>query len=144
LETAREDNGIEALTVDFEALMRQDTLGASPAATSAGRSYIPFVAEGRVIATASIRKDDKGFSISALGNDQISKDLQVVRAATQNTGVISVYEVPNLNALIYEVNQDGKTVYFTEYRNLFSLQEGTSWGRIAPILQKDAIAFQQK
>lgn len=143
LKRAEEEGQLDVLHIDFDQLLAGDSSNVLQTATDAGSSYVPFVADGKVIAVANIRKQDKGFSIGMLGNNKISKDLQQIREIMGTTSGIKIYQVPNINAIVYEAGQEGKLLYFTDYRGQFTLTAPTSWERISSVLLKDALTFQR-
>lgn len=131
--------------LQWDALLKADSSasfatlsGSDPAA------IVPLINGNEVVTVVGIRQDKQAYSIATLGDKQLSSDLDLVsRASGKTTDNIKIYEIPNLQAMIYEVMLDSaKAMYFTSYNN--SLRQGMEASRLLPMLRANAETFEKQ
>jgi hypothetical protein len=74
----------------------------------------PFSDKRSIVAVAEVAKVEKGWKITALGNAVITSNLNMLNKVLQGIEGknIAIFEVPNLNILIYQVKENEKNVYY--------------------------------
>lgn len=131
--------------LQWDALLKADS--SASFATLAGNdpaAIVPLINGNEVVTVVGIRQDKQAYSIATLGDKQLSSDLDLVsRASGKTTDNIKIYEIPNLQAMIYEVMLDSaKAMYFTSYNN--SIRQGMEASRLLPMLRANAETFEKQ
>lgn len=144
LERSKPESPILVFDVNFEKLLRADSATLATVAEDNKKSQTPLVDNARVVTVISTSKNEKGWQLDEITNNVASSDLTEIRGQFNNMNVpISVFEVPNINATIYEVNADGRKLYYTKY-NGGSLKQPLSEDEIFKQIRNDAQIFQRQ
>lgn len=129
--------------LDWNALLKADST-ATPENMAAHGSVtiVPLINKDEVITVVSLMEDNGQFGIGGLGDKQISNELDMVRRA-DSLGMqseVSIYEVPNLQALVYSVK--GSNMYYTSYNNN-SIRQGIIGPELVKLLKAEAMNFER-
>ncbi len=104
-------------------------------------TIVPLASDDNIVTVVSLMHEGDQYTIGALGDKQLSSELDMVRKA-EPKGMIQIYEVPNLNAVIYSVESDSTTHYYTSYNNN-SLRQAIDSRTIIGVLKADAARFEK-
>ena len=104
-------------------------------------TIVPLASDDNIVTVVSLMHEGDQYTIGALGDKQLSSELDMVRKA-EPKGMIQIYEVPNLNAVIYSVESDSTTHYYTSYNNN-SLRQAIDSRTIIGVLKTDAARFEK-
>ncbi|RKS96296.1 hypothetical protein [Chryseobacterium defluvii] len=144
LERSKPEAPISVFDVNFEKLLRSDSVTLATIAEESKKSQTPLVDNSRVITVISTSKNEKGWQLDEITDNVRSSDLTEIKGQFNAMNVpISVFEVPNINATIYEVNTDGRKLYYTKY-NGGSLRQPLSEGELIKQIRNDAQIFQRQ
>ncbi len=141
LQSASAGSYVQQNVIGFEDLMQADSSTTfNDLMESEMSKVVPFMNNSRVVAVAEIAKDDAKWKISGLANQAISRELDVVQRASGSNGQVKIHHIPNLNATVYEVNNDGDVSYHTAHGGR-SLRQAYSQDQLIPDLAADARRF---
>ncbi|WP_299182059.1 hypothetical protein [uncultured Chryseobacterium sp.] len=144
LERSNPESPISVFDVNFERLLRADSATLATVSEDHKKVQTPLVDNSRVVTVISTSQNEKGWQLDEITNNVASADLTEIKSQFNNMNVpISVFEVPNINATIYEVNADGRKLYFTRY-NGASLRQPQSEDEIFKQIRADAQVFQRQ
>ncbi len=147
LELSNPEGSVKHYMVNFDSFLSSDSTKAlKDISKDEGITIVPFVYNKRVIATASINKLSDGWRVGGLFNNRITSsinNLQRVREQSSKS-TINYFEVPNIDAQIYEVVSDSAARYFADYGTLYNTEKETSLPELMKVLKKDAAEFQRK
>lgn len=118
--------------------------GSTPAKLSVAESIVivPLQNGEEVVTVISLDNRKGSYKIAGIGDQQIAYELDAIRRVdNQSTeSTIRIYKVPNLNAIIYEV--DKTQTYYTSYSNN-PIRKGMKADDIIPVLKVEAQEFQK-
>ncbi|GAB0155108.1 hypothetical protein CHRYSEOSP005_03680 [Chryseobacterium sp. Alg-005] len=144
LERSKPEASISVFDVNFEKLLRSDSIALTSIAEESRKSQTPLVDNTKVITVISTSKSEKGWQLDEITDNVRVSDLTEIKGQFNNINVkIAVFEVPNINATIYEVSVDGRKLYYTRY-NGRSLKQPLSEGEILKQIRTDAQIFQRQ
>jgi hypothetical protein len=147
LEQSNPEGSVKHYMVDINKFVAKDSIrNLKDVSTDEGVSIVPFVYNKKVIASASINKVKDGWTVGGLFNNKITSDVNKVKQIQYQIpkSEINYYEVPNIDAHIYQVVSDTSAQYFTDYKSIFSIEKGARLAEIVNVMRKDAIDFQRK
>jgi len=148
LERSAPQPAISTPEIDFGKLLEADPSKATfeQLGIPTDNIIIPYTLEGRVITAVSIGKDDKGWRVAGLGDEQTSTELSAVHQAIGQGDQFRItrYEVPNIQAIIYEVRADTSFKYYTNFKGMFKLEEPANKAELLKVLQAEAMDFQRQ
>jgi hypothetical protein len=147
LEQSNPQGSVKHYSVDFNKFISGDSLRDLKAiSTDDGVSIVPFVYENRIIASAFVNKDKNGWAVGGLSNDKITDDLNKIKQILKETPKfeINYFEVPNIDAHIYQAADNSSVRYFADYKDVFNVQKEVKFPEIVNVLKRDAIEFQKK
>ncbi len=144
LEQALEEGSIATFEVDINRFLQGDSSGLNTVADDRQETIVPFINDGKVIGTATLRKEEKGYRVGGLANNKTAQDIQAIRNATGRISNINLYHIPNIDAEIYEVIREGQVLYFTDYGGLFNFKEPASMERLRSVLKTDLMVFERQ
>ena len=133
--------------VDFAKLLTQKSAVTLDSLVLSQRTtVVPLLDKDSVLTVVEVAQERQGWRVSGLGGKDLADELQVLRRSINAPGSerISIYEVPNLQARVYRVRQNGTESLFTKYGNRFTLSRGTTAAVLIPVLRADALEFQRK
>ncbi|MBC7990903.1 MAG: hypothetical protein H7Y19_15170 [Luteimonas sp.] len=143
VERSTPDQALSVIEVDFQKLLEAGSADSLRrlAGDSKGNAT-PLLVDGQVIGLIETSKGAKGWSVSAIGNQLLEDDLNAIKATPFGTSKLDYFEVPNIQARIFEVSTGGKAGYLTRYDG-FSLQRTIGIEELLPRLRQDALEFQK-
>jgi hypothetical protein len=147
LEQSSPEGSVKHYMVDFKKLTSKDSLKSlKDISADEGITIVPFVYNKRVIAAASINKVQSGWSVGGLFNNRITGDIDKIKKIQQKmpNAEINYFEVPNIDAHVYQVSADTSIRFFADYSNVFSVEKEVNFQELAAVLKKDAAEFQRK
>jgi len=147
LEQSNPEGSVKHYLVDFNKFVSKDSLrNLKDISNDEGVTIVPFVYNKRVIATASINKVQSGWTVGGLFNNRITSDLNKVKQIQyqMQNSQINYFEIPNIDAHVYQVTADTSVRYFSDYGNEFRIEKEASFSELARALRKDAVEFQRK
>lgn len=132
--------------VDFDRLLKEGSPIPFEQLTQDSKSNInTLVVDHNVITVIQTANSEKGWTVTGLADAALANDLDEVLSTQSSDRIeaVTLYEIANLQAYIYQVKTlDGES-YFSKYDG-FTLKQGTSIEEIYPVLHGDAQAFDRK
>lgn len=143
LERSNPESSLISYDVSFERLIStQDSLIEKISMVSE-RVLTPLVDNNSVVTVITTSNNNDNWTLNEITNSKLSKDLTEIRGKFIGlTPQISLFEVPNINATIYEVKIDQRSLYFSDY-NGNSLNEPISKNDLLKTIRTDAMMFQR-
>ena len=144
LEKSTPEKAVPVFEVNFDRLLKSEGDSLTAISTDSKKLSTPLVNDNKVVAVISTSQNDKGWQLNEITNPELSSDLNEIRTTVNQMNIpVSVYEVPNINATLYEVNMQGRKMYFTKYDS-HSLREAIAGDAIMKQIRSDAQIFQRK
>ena len=143
LERSNPAPAISVFEVNFDRLVQSQSDSLVAISEDSRKLNTPLVNDNKVIAVITTSKIDKGWQLNEITNPSLSNDLNEIRTSFQMEVPIAVYEIPNINATLYEAKMDGRSMYFTNY-NGQSLRQPVPGDSLMKQLRADAQIFQRK
>ena len=142
LRAATPANPIMKQNIDWDNLLKADSSTIFEALKGNDNvTIVPLASDDNIVTVVSLMHEGDQYTIGALGDKQLSSELDMVRKA-EPKGMIQIYEVPNLNAVIYSVESDSTTHYYTSYNNN-SLRQAIDSSTVIGVLKADAARFEK-
>jgi hypothetical protein len=143
LERSKPEAALAAYEVSFERLISsQDSLIENISMTSQ-KTLTPLVDNNSVVTVITTSNKDNNWTLNEITNSKMSKDLtEIKNKFVGQNPQISLFEVPNINASIYEVKLGERSLYFTDY-NGNSLINPISKSELLKTIRTDAMVFQR-
>ncbi len=130
--------------LDWNALLKADSAATlENMAANGSVTIVPLINKDEVITVVSLMENEGQYGIGGLGDKQVANELDMVRRA-DSLGMqseVSIYEVPNLQALVYGVK--GSNMYYTSYNNN-SIRQGMTAPQLVKVLKADAMNFERQ
>lgn len=145
LEGARSGKAVEHKILTFNDVQKINSMNNLEAAVDKNASIkmiVPFTNGNDVATVVVVAQGAEGYEVAGLGGASLAKDLSTVMKASGSND-ITVYEVPNLAATIYAVNDGGQEMYYTSFQGN-SLRRAVPASALFPALQSAAQKFQQQ
>jgi len=103
---------------------------------------VPLIDQAKPITVVEVRQVANGFKVVSLAARDITAELaSLPRTAAQ----LTLYEVPNLQLRVYGLSpSEGSEVFYTNYRDRFSLREPVTSAALLETLKPDAIEFERQ
>jgi hypothetical protein len=137
---------IKQRTLNFERLIGLDS-------TSAFRSLVadeepvlvPVGVNNSIATTVTLAKGNDGWKVASIGGSEHKDDLNQLPDAVKNRKFdnVTVYYVPNIEAKIFVVEENGTELCYTNYNGM-SMREGIPANALYKRIQSDAVEFQRK
>lgn len=145
LRTSSPGTAINRNTIDMNALLTSDTTTTfDKISRNDGANLVPFVNGTEVIAVIGLKNEKNTYTITGLGDNFLSSELNIIYALNEKMqGTITIMEIANLNATIYEIRGVNGSMYHTSYNGHNLRQEMTSVELIKN-LKADAQVFERK
>ncbi len=143
LNNAEPGEAVLKYDIRWDALLNADSTTQPVSMAAPGAiTMIPLVNKGEVITIVTLTNSNGEYGIGAIGDKQISYELDIVRRAEPAAAnmPVNIYEVPNLGAIIYKV--DGSNIYYTSYNN--SIRKGMYAPDLVNMLKASAIDFERR
>lgn len=136
---------IKHLEVDFDQLLKQDALQNLSELRSAPKSDInTLIVDNNLLTVVQTIHSPKGWTVTGLADSGLSNELSEILNAQSYSNIkeVTLFEIPNLQAFIYQVKTDEGESYFTNY-NGFSLKERVAIDQLYPLLHNDALVIER-
>jgi hypothetical protein len=143
LEAAEQGTLIRYSEVNFQRLLATDSLDSLDGIATERSMIAPFIQNGRVVAVIEVARSGDGWKAAALGNKPIADGLNAAGLSAKGPNAITIYEVPNLQVMVYGVRSGGTEYYHVDH-DPFSVKDTTSIGLLFPVLRDQARQFQQQ
>jgi bacillopeptidase F (M6 metalloprotease family) len=147
LESSQPGKLIKHIEMDFDKLIKTDSVKKLSDLSKAELNTIaPLVSGDRVAGIVELSNTPKGWQVAGLSDKQTMDDLNLIisssgqKASDMN---ITIYEVPNLQVMIYGVTRNDTDSYYLNYGEN-NLRQGISISAFYPKLKEDAVMFNQK
>jgi hypothetical protein len=145
LQKAQPGITVKHLDVDFDQVLKEEQINELSQLRNNAKSNInTLMVENTVLTVVQTANSDKGWTVTGLVDASLSNELNEIVNAPSNSKIdeITLFEIANLQAFIYEVKTpDGKR-YFTSY-NGFNLKEALSIDQLYPLLHSEALVLQR-
>jgi len=138
---------IEHHELDFNKLLQAESVNRLEQLSAGRQSFTtPLVSRGQVVTVVEIAQAAEGWNVTGLAGAAQSKDLNMLPEEIRKEGFrrVKIFEVPNLNVVVYTAeNADGELSY-TNYGDKFSIREGVRTEELVRVLNEDARRFQDE
>lgn len=132
--------------IDWDALVRADSNITPENMTQPEPvTMVPLINGTDVVTMVALNNRNQQYTVAALGDKQIAEELDMVRKA-DSAGMqseIKIFEVPNLQAVVYAVGSPRGNIYYTSYNNN-SIRRGMNGAELFKMLKNDAVLFQRQ
>ena len=105
-------------------------------------SIVPFMSGGKVATVVEVANVKGEYKVAGLAGMSTSNDLTTVMKASGSKS-ITAYEVPNLQTVIYAVDNQGTEMYYTSFQGN-SLRQPMTAKLLLPAVQAAAERFQKQ
>ncbi len=144
LKQAQQAGLIRYAEVDFDELLASDSVASLDEIVATDRSRIaPFVLTGQVIGIVEVGKVSDGWKVAGLANRAITDDLNQTGLLQRGASAITLYEVPNLQLMIYGARGEDGESYHLDFEQ-FTLKEGVAVSTFYPIMRERALRFNEQ
>lgn len=137
---------VKHLEIDFDRLLKQDQPTNLGQLSNNGKSNInTLMVDNNVITVVQTSNSEKGWAVTGLADAALANDIDEVLSAQSNSRIeeITLYEIANLQAFIFQVKTLDGEAYYSKYDG-FNLKEGASIDQLYPVLRSDAQLFDRK
>ena len=146
IKEAKPMEAVSFLQVDFDALIDTDSAFSFNQLSSEIVYYIaPLSAKSKVVTVVKVNQQDNSWKVSGMGDKMITDDLNNLPPETFDNGFkhLKIFEVPNIQAIVYVVDLRAEEVAYTDYGN-FSIKEKEDPAILIEVLKNDAVFFHAK
>lgn len=149
LAAAAPGNPIQHFSIDFNKLLAADSTATLASLQQEElNTIIPLADKQNLVTVVEVNEANNRWKIASLSGKSLSDNLRIVLTAIRNDTALAgspvvLYEVPNINARLFCVNDGKRSIVFTEY-NHYSLRQGISAASLIPVLKESAHRFQEE
>jgi hypothetical protein len=132
--------------IDFDRLLKEENPVPLDQLVKDSKSNInTLMVENNVVTVVKTAKSDKGWTVTGLADAMLANELDEVLNAQPRERIqeVTLYEIDNLQAFVYQVKTLDGSAYFSSY-NGFTLKQGASIEELFPVLHEDAQVFERK
>jgi len=116
LKNAKLADLIQYLILDFDKILSTESVESLSQIVASKKSFVaPFVLDNEVVGVAQVAQYADGWKVSELANSAIQSDLNESVAMQRSDGGVTLYEVPNLQLMIYGVRMRDKEMYLLDF-----------------------------
>lgn len=136
---------VKHVEVDFDQLLKKDQLNNLDELKNNQKSYInTLMVDNSLLTVVQTIESPKGWTVTGLADATLANELGEVLNSSTNfkDGDITLFEIPNLQAFIYQLKSAEGDSYYTNY-NGFSLKESVSIEQLYPLLHNDALVLER-
>ena len=127
--------------VDFDRMLSADSVASLSAIIASEKSVVaPFIRGNEIVAVAEVAQVSSGWKVAVLGNKAIRDDINRSRAALRENATVMIYEIPNLQLMVYGVRENGRETYFLNFEQ-FTTAEAVAIEAFYPRMRERAIQF---
>lgn len=146
LQKAQPKITVKHVEIDFDQLLKQEQVNNLNQLRNDAKSNInALMVENNVVTVIQTAQSDKGWSVTGFADAALTADLDEVLSTLPNEQIdeVTLYEIANLQAFVYQVKTASGEAYFSKY-NGATLKERTSIEQLYPILHGDALSLERK
>lgn len=142
-------NPVQHFTIDFNKLLAADSMTTLASLQQEElNTIIPLGDRQNLVTVVEVNRANDQWKVASLSGKSMADDLRTVMTVIRNDTSLAgnpviLYEVPNLNAKLFYVNDGQRSIVFTNY-NHYSLREGISAASLIPVLKASAVRFQKE
>lgn len=130
--------------VDFGKILVADSVASLMDIAASDKGMIaPFVLDNEVVGIVKIGKVSNGWNVIGLGNKAITDDLNRTGLVRREEVPVTLYEVPNLQLMIYGVKGDREEEYHTNFER-FTLKDSVTISELYPVMRQRALEFNKQ
>ena len=147
LERSVTDKPLNYYTLDFSKVLQADNGTAFKDLVASQKSVVvPLTGEKEILTVIELGYVNNEYTIGTLGNKQLTSELNALNNLVSDTSVstLAIYEIPNLNKIIYGVSVNGTETFYTNYGGSSSIERGVSSDVLLPLIIQDARKFQEQ
>ncbi len=147
LEKAQPMANIKYFQVDFNTLLQNENVGSMRELKPDLKYYVaPLGMQGNIITLVEINNFKQGWGVVGLMNSAIGDELQQLprEFRLEKLKSMTIYEVPNINAMLYVFNDGDKEMVFTNYSDRFSMKQAMPVDEVYKVIKPDAEWFMRK
>jgi hypothetical protein len=137
---------VKHVEIDFNQLLKEEQVNNLNQLRNDAKSNInALMIDNNVVTIIQTVQSDKGWTVTGLADAALASDLDEVLSTQSIDQIdeITLYEIANLQAFIYQIKTTIGEMYFSKY-NGATLKESTSIDQIYPVLHGDALLFERK
>ncbi len=137
---------VKHVEIDFDQLIKEERISNLNQLKSDARSNInALMINSNVITVIQTAQSDKGWKVTGLADAALTSELDEIVSSLSNEQIeeVTLYEIANLQAFIYQVKTAEGEIYFSKY-NGSGLKERISIEQLYPVLHGDALLFERK
>lgn len=147
LANAQAAANIEHHELNFEKLLRVESATNLEELSSGRQSFTtPLVSREKVVTVVEIAQAAEGWNVVGIAGTKQSEDLNMLPEDIRKEGFkrVKIFEVPNLNAVVYTANTPDGQMSYTDYGDKFSIREGVRTEVLVRALNEDARKWQDE
>lgn len=141
---------VRHFSIDFNKLLaaNDSTRSLQSLAGEEQNVIVPLVGKNQIVTVVTLSRDKDKWKVASLAGKGLTDELSsVVSAISRDSSFaapeITLYEVDNLNAKLFQVTSEKATAVFSNY-NAFSMRQGVSEAAVISSLREAAIRFQHE
>ncbi len=138
---------INSYQLNFEDILKVDDSGSfDRLKKNEDFTVAPLVNQGSVLTAVQLAKRENSWIISGLTLSTIPRELQQISRLINglDNAKIQIMVVPNIKAIIYELQRDDSKTYHTNYSDEFNISKEIPPEVLLPYLKKQAMEFNRK
>lgn len=144
LREAQQGRLIRYAQVDFGRILTSDSVASLADIVAADKSMIaPFVSDNEVVGIVEVGQATGGWKVAGLGNKAIMDDLNQAGLMRQGNATVTLYEIPNLQLMVYGVRGDGGESYRLNFGR-FTLRDSVGVSAFYPVMREQALRFNER
>lgn len=144
LREAQQARLIRYAEVDFGRILTSDSVASLAEIVAADKSMIgPFVSNNEVVGIMEVGKMSDGWKVTGLANKAIMDDLNQTGLMRRPEATVILYEVPNLQLMVYGVKGDRGEYYHLNFER-FTLGDSVAISAFYPIMRERALRFYEQ
>ena len=136
---------VKHLEVDFDQLLKKDQLNSLNELKNTQKSYVnSLMVDSNVLTVIQTAESSKGWTVTGIADSGLANEIGEIINMQPNLkdGDVTLFEIPNLQAFVYQVKTSDGDSYYTSY-NGFSLKERVSIEQLYPLLHSDALVLER-
>lgn len=135
---------VKAYQLNFDDILKVDDSGSFDRLKKNEEfTAVPLINQGSVLTAVQLAKRENSWIISGLTLSTIPNELQQISRLINglDNAKIQILVVPNINAVIYELQKDDSKAYHTNYSDEFDISKEIPPEVLLPYLKKKAMEF---
>ena len=147
LEKSQAMANLKYYQVDFDALLENEDIGSMRELKPGLKYYVaPLGMQGNIVTLVEINNFKQGWGVVGMMNNSIGDELQQLprEFRMEKLKSLTIYEVPNINAMLYVFNDGDKEMVFTNYSDRFSMKQAMPIDEVFKVIKPDAEWFMRQ